>query len=214
MDEIVNPKQGLATADNNRFLRQWYEVDFNRIKFDAKSISDAVKSNKKWFPYNKGGAFRRWYGNYDHVVNWENNGHEIRNFVDDKGKQRSVVRNPNFYFKEAITWSDVTSGNFSMRYRDEGSIFDSTGHSAFTDSISDAFYLLGLLNTPVGNYTFKILNPTIHMHIGYVSLFPVIANLEYKEKVIKLVRENVQICKTNWFSYETGWKNFKNHPLL
>ncbi|HHZ8502507.1 TPA: BREX-1 system adenine-specific DNA-methyltransferase PglX, partial [Enterococcus faecalis] len=102
MDEIVEPKQGLATANNNRFLREWWEVDINRIKFDATSISDSVNSGKKWFPYNKGGAFRRWYGNYDYVVNWENDGQEIRNFVDDKGKQRSVVRNPNYYFKEAI----------------------------------------------------------------------------------------------------------------
>ena len=103
MDEIVNPKQGLATADNNRFLRYWWEIDLDRIKFDAISISDSKKSGKKWFPYNKGGAFRRWYGNYDYVVNWENDGQEIRNFVDDKGKLRSRPQNTNYYFKEAIT---------------------------------------------------------------------------------------------------------------
>ena len=214
MDEFVQPKVGLQTGDNNQFLREWWEVDINQINFDAKSIRDSVNSGKKWFPYNKGGSFRRWYGNYDYVVNWENDGEEIRNFVDDKGKQRSVVRNPSFYFKEAITWSDVTSGDFSMRYRPAGSIFDSTGHSAFSDSIENKMYLLGLLNTPVGNYIFKILNPTIHMHIGYVALFPALCDLEQGEKVIELAKKSITLCMSDWFCEELGWKDFGNHPLV
>ncbi|MDN2452150.1 BREX-1 system adenine-specific DNA-methyltransferase PglX [Lactobacillus sp. UCMA15818] len=214
MDKIVTSKQGLATADNNRFLREWWEVDLNRIKFDATSIEDSVKSGKKWFPYNKGGSFRRWYGNYDYVVNWENDGREIKNFVDDKGKQRSVVRNPSYYFKEAITWSDVTSGDFSMRFRESGSVFDSTGHSAFNKLAENKLYLLGLLNTPVGNYIFKILNPTIHMHIGYVSLFPTLVNLNCEDHINSIVRQNIEICKKDWLNKETGWKAFGKHQLL
>ncbi|MCT3044206.1 BREX-1 system adenine-specific DNA-methyltransferase PglX, partial [Leuconostoc mesenteroides] len=124
MDKIVEPRQGLATADNNRFLRQWFEVSLNNIKFDAKSIGESISSNKKWFPYNKGGSYRKWYGNYDYVVNWENNGAKIRNFTDAKGKVRSRPQNTNYYFREAITWSLITSGGFSIRHRSAGSIHD------------------------------------------------------------------------------------------
>ncbi len=214
MDEVVTPKVGLQTGDNNYFLREWWEVEHDKIKFDAKSIPDAVESGKKWFPYNKGGSFRRWYGNYDYVVNWENDGQEIRNFVDDKGKQRSVVRNPSYYFKEAITWSDVTSGNFSIRYREIGSLFDSTGPSIFSVSRNDRIYLLGLLNTPVGNYVFKILNPTIHMHVGYASLFPTLINLSIRDRVINISKKCIDIAKEDWLCSETGWTNFKKHPLI
>ncbi|TGY51405.1 MULTISPECIES: BREX-1 system adenine-specific DNA-methyltransferase PglX [Lactobacillaceae] len=214
MDEVVTPKQGLATADNNRFLREWWEVEHDKIKFDAKSIPDAVESGKKWFPYNKGGSFRRWYGNYDYVVNWENDGQEIRNFVDDKGKLRSRPQNTEYYFKEAITWSDVTSGNFSIRYREIGSLFDSTGPSIFSVSRNDRIYLLGLLNTPVGNYVFKILNPTIHMHVGYASLFPTLINLSIRDRVINISKKCIDIAKEDWLCSETGWTNFKKHPLI
>ena len=214
MDEVVTPKQGLATADNNRFLREWWEVEHDKIKFDAKSIPDAVESGKKWFPYNKGGSFRRWYGNYDYVVNWENDGQEIRNFVDDKGKLRSRPQNTEYYFKEAITWSDVTSGNFSIRYREIGSLFDSTGPSIFSVSRNDRIYLLGLLNTPVGNYVFKILNPTIHMHVGYASLFPTLINLSIRDRVINISKKCIDIAKEDWLCSETGRTNFKKHPLI
>ncbi|MGX7297674.1 BREX-1 system adenine-specific DNA-methyltransferase PglX, partial [Enterococcus eurekensis] len=118
------------------------------------------------------------------------------------------------YFKEAITWSDVTSGDFSMRYREFGSIFDSTGHSAFSDSMMDKKYLLGLLNTPVGNYIFKILNPTIHMHIGYVSLFPTLFNLNNDKLIQRNVAQNIDVCKKEWLSEETGWVTFERHPLV
>ncbi|NTK45185.1 BREX-1 system adenine-specific DNA-methyltransferase PglX [Enterococcus faecium] len=214
ISDYVTPKQGLATADNDKFLRLWWEVDINKIKFDAKTLEDAKKSGKKWFPYNKGGSFRRWYGNYDYIVNWENDGQEIRNFVDQKGKLRSVTRNPNYYFKESITWSDVTSGAFSMRYRPSGSIFDSTGHSAFTENKSDQLYLLGLLNSPIANYIFNILNPTIHMHSGYVSLFPTIINENIRKKVTELVEEAIRLSKNDWIDNEQGWYTFRKNSLL
>ncbi|WP_412771521.1 hypothetical protein [Ligilactobacillus murinus] len=214
MDEVVTPKVGLQTGDNNYFLREWWEVEHDKIKFDAKSIPDAVESGKKWFPYNKGGSFRRWYGNYDYVVNWENDGQEIRNFVDDKGKLRSRPQNTEYYFKEAITWSGVTSGNFSIRYREIGSLFDSIGPSIFSVSRNDRIYLLGLLNTPVGNYVFKILNPTIHMHVGYASLFPTLINLSIRDRVINISKKCIDIAKEDWLCSETGWTNFKKHPLI
>ena len=211
MDEIVTPKQGLATADNNRFLREWWEVDLNRIKFDATSIADSVESGQKWFPYNKGGAFRRWYGNYDYVVNWENDGQEIRNFVDDKGKLRSRPQNTEYYFKEAITWSDITSSKFSLRYREFGSIHDVKGMEAFELSEDYLLYILGVLNTPVGNYIFKLLNPTISLQIGNFQSFPVL--LHDKENVENISKKNVEISILDWNSAEVSW-NFKKSFLI
>ncbi|MFK4911067.1 BREX-1 system adenine-specific DNA-methyltransferase PglX [Lactococcus petauri] len=212
MDEIVNPKQGLATADNNRFLRLWWEVDIDRIKFDATSISDSITSGKKWFPYNKGGSFRRWYGNYDYVVNWEKDGYEIRNFVDDKGKQRSVVRNPKFYFKEAITWPLITSGGLSARYRKYGSIHDVSGMSAFSVDQNNIYYVLGLVNTPIGNNILKILNPTINSQVGDFQNIPVIVEPE-NTRIIELVKFNINITKEDWNQQDDRWE-FEKHPLI
>ncbi|MFW7364182.1 BREX-1 system adenine-specific DNA-methyltransferase PglX [Vagococcus fluvialis] len=212
MNEVVTPKQGLATADNNRFLRLWWEVDNDRIKFNSISILDSVKSEKKWFPYNKGGAFRRWYGNYDYIINWENDGQEIRNFVDNKGKQRSVVRNPNFYFKEAITWPLITSGGLSVRYREPGSIHDVSGMSAFSDDLNSILYIIGLLNTPIGNAILKILNPTINSQVGDFQSIPVIFSPN-PEQINNLVRKNIQLSMNDWNNDEDKW-DYKAHKLI
>ncbi|WP_257586846.1 BREX-1 system adenine-specific DNA-methyltransferase PglX [Ligilactobacillus murinus] len=211
MDEIVTPKQGLATADNNRFLREWWEVEHNKIKFDAKSIPDAVESGKKWFPYNKGGSFRRWYGNYDYVVNWEKDGQEIRNFVDDKGKLRSRPQNTEYYFKEAITWPLITSGGLSARYREYGSIHDVSGMSAFSDNTDIIYYIIGMLNTPLGNSILKILNPTINSQIGDFQNIPII--LEDNHEIVKLVKDAVSISKVDWNSSEIAW-DFTKNPII
>ncbi len=211
MDEVVTPKQGLATADNNRFLREWWEVEHDKIKFDAKSIPDAVESGKKWFPYNKGGSFRRWYGNYDYVVNWENDGQEIRNFVDDKGKLRSRPQNTEYYFKEAITWPLITSGGLSVRYREYGSIHDVSGMSAFSDNVDVIYYIIGMLNTPLGNNILRILNPTINSQIGDFRNIPVIVNQKYE--IINFVQQAILLTKEDWDLNENTW-NFKISPLI
>jgi len=211
LGKIVTPKQGLATANNNRFLRQWFEVARGNIYFQAHSITESISSKKKWFPYNKGGAYRKWYGNYDYVVNWENDGQEIRNFSDSAGKIRSRPQNTSFYFQEAITWSDITSGDFSARYRPSGSIFDVVGKSAFKISQkSDLIFLLALLNTKVSNYIFKILNPTIHLQTGDFANFPVIFNSSFNDVI---VRNAVKLTMLDWNSFETSW-DFQCHPLL
>ncbi|MBU7557559.1 BREX-1 system adenine-specific DNA-methyltransferase PglX [Weissella paramesenteroides] len=213
MDELVDPRQGLATADNNRFLRQWFEVSYDKIKFDAKSIPESVSSNKKWFPYNKGGSYRKWYGNYDYVVNWENDGQAIKNFKFPNGKQRSVVRNPNYYFREAITWSDVNSGHFSLRYREFGSIHDVKGMSAFSTDKSVFEYILSLLNSPVGEYIFKMLNPTISLQIGNFQTFPVLGIDADSTAIKAFAHRNISLSRNDWNSFETAW-NFKMHPLI
>ncbi|MDY5161213.1 BREX-1 system adenine-specific DNA-methyltransferase PglX [Leuconostoc citreum] len=213
MDEIVEPRQGLATADNNRFLRQWFEVSLNNIKFDAKSIDESISSNKKWFPYNKGGSYRKWYGNYDYVVNWENNGAKIRNFTDAKGKVRSRPQNTNYYFREAITWSLITSGGFSIRYRNSGGIHDVSGMSAFSEEHDNLIVILGLMNSPIGNYVFKMLNPTINLQIGDFNGFPVQPKIFINLNIINLTKNQIKISEIDWNQSETSW-DFTQHPLL
>jgi len=205
MDKIVNPKQGLATADNDRFLRYWWEVDINNVKFDASSRDDALESGKKWFPYNKGGSYRRWYGNYDYVVNWENDGCEIRNFVDDKGKQRSRPQNTDYYFQEAITWPLITSGGSSVRFRTHGSIHDVSGMSAFTKEKKQARYIIGLLNTKIGDSVLKVLNPTLNSQVGDFQNIPVIVDKEQLERILLIVSNCILIAENDWNSDETSW---------
>jgi len=211
MDSLVEPRQGLATANNNRFLRMWYEVNNSKINFNAHSIHESVLSEQKWFPYNKGGSYRKWYGNYDYIVNWENDGQEIRHFTDRNGKVRSRPQNTNYYFHEAITWSDINSGNFALRYRDFGSIHDVKGMSAFTENHNQLISLLSLMNTKVGNYIFKMLNPTISLQIGNFQSFPVIIHKATNTETLSL--KNIDLCKMDWDSFETSW-DFKSHPLL
>lgn len=211
LGELVDAKQGLATADNKRFLRQWFEVGIDNISFDSQSIKDSIESGKKWFPYNKGGSYRKWYGNYDYVVNWQNDGYEIRHFADDKGKIRSRPQNTEFYFKEAVTWSDVNSGTFSLRYRSKGSIHDVKGMSAFSKDNNLLFKILALLNAKIGNYVFKMINPTISLQIGNFVNFPFI---NYKnESLIELVKSNIKLGKQDWDAFETSW-DFQKSPLL
>lgn len=211
LGEVVQAKVGLQTGDNKRFLRQWFEVGIDNISFNSHSIKDSVESGKKWFPYNKGGSYRKWYGNYDYVVNWQNDGYEIRHFAWPNGKQRSVVRNSQVYFKEAVTWSDVNSGTFSLRYRSKGSIHDVKGMSAFSKDNNLLFKILALLNAKIGNYVFKMINPTISLQIGNFVNFPFI---NYKnESLIELVKSNIKLGKQDWDAFETSW-DFQKNPLL
>ncbi|MDN6569999.1 MAG: BREX-1 system adenine-specific DNA-methyltransferase PglX, partial [Staphylococcus equorum] len=205
VSEYVKPKVGLQTGDNDRFLRLWWEVDINKVKFDAKSLETAELSRKKWFPYNKGGKFRRWYGNYDYLVNWENDGNEIKNFVDGNGKLRSRPQNTEYYFEEALSWPLITSGGLSVRYREFGSIHDVSGMSAFSDSRVDMFYALGVLNSPIGNNVLKILNPTINSQVGDFQSIPIIFDKDRQQNIINNVKMCINLAKEDWDKNEISW---------
>ena len=209
---VAPPKQGLATADNDRFLRLWHEVNCARIGFSCKSCAESVLSHKKWFPYNKGGEYRRWYGNRYYVVNWENDGYEIRNFKDENGKVRSRPQNTSYYFREGITWSDITSALFSGRYCEPGFLFDIKGSSGFPPSES-LKYVLGFLNSYISQECIKILNPSVTTQVGDMARIPVIIEQNKKETVDNLVTENITNSKTDWDSFETSW-DFHTHPLV
>ena len=131
LSTLGQPKQGLATGDNERFLKLWFEPSIQEIAFGCNSRSEAMSSGKKWFPCNKGGEFRKWFGNNYFIVNWENDGNEIRNFKDEKGKLRSRPQNMDKYFKQGLTWSTLSSANLSMRYSPAGHLFETKGSVCF-----------------------------------------------------------------------------------
>lgn len=206
---------GLQTSDNKRFIRLWQEINIYKISFDSKDIDESIKSNKKWFPYNKGGNYRKWYGNREFVVNWENDGKEIREYNQYLNMSRDSnigIANTQFYFKESITWGLVTSGSFSVRYCPFGAIFDTGGSSVFFAETLIK-YGAGLLNSKVTEYCLKIQNPTLNFQPGNVSKIPFVIDFDNKDKIEKLVNDLVNISKLDWDQYETSW-DFKRNPLI
>lgn len=209
--DVAKPRQGLATGCNDIFLRYWDEVDCNKINFAAISIKNAVESAKKWFPYNKGGDYRKWYGNNEFIVNWEHDGNLIRNFKNEQGKLRSRPQNTDYYFKKSFSWSLITSGGISFRYKPNGFIFDVAGMSCFTDKNLE--YFLALCNTPVVDAYMKIIAPTINYQAGDIAKIPVIFKQECNEQVTALVKDNISFSKSDWDAFETSW-DFTKHPLV
>ncbi|WP_110928089.1 BREX-1 system adenine-specific DNA-methyltransferase PglX [Bacillus massiliglaciei] len=209
--DIIEAKQGLKTADNDRFLRRWFECDFSKIGFNFTSRELAKNSNYKWFPYNKGGSFRKWYGNQEFVVNWEKDGLEIREFRTEAGKLKSRPQNLNYFFKESVSWSDVTSSKNAFRYYPEGFIFDATGHSSFPNENVKSSHILGVLNNKFFEEIIKLISPTMHFDIGYFNKLPavIIQSKQFEE----IVEENIEIAKLDWDSFETSWE-FQKHPFI
>ena len=201
LGEVGEAKQGLATADNNRFLRLWNEVSFTKIGYNMSNSQEALESKKKWFPCNKGGEFRKWYGNQEYLVNWENDGYEIKNFYDEKGKLRSRPQNTEYYFKESISWGLITSGGSSFRYFPKGFIFDISAVSYFIEKKERE--ILGTLNSKYFLELSQIINPTINFSNGVFALLP--ALFVENEKFNNLVQQNIDISKEEWDSRETSW---------
>ena len=209
LGDIGEAKQGLATADNNRFLRLWNEVNYNKIGYNMSNSQEALESRKKWFPCNKGGSFRKWYGNQEIIVNWEKDGFELKDF------KNSVIRNPSYYFKEALTWSTISSSDCSFRYSPIGNIFETKGSNYFVKDYKNFYYLFGLLNTKIVNYLLKIISPTLDYHEGPMSNLPVILeDSSIKLGIINnLVIKNLNISKEEWDSRETSW-DFEKLSLI
>ena len=212
MGDVCQAKQGLATADNDRFLRQWYEISIDKFCTTAKSCEETKTLPYKWYPYNKGGEYRKWFGNITYVVNWEHDGFEIRNFKDSKGKLRSAVRNPTFYFKEGLTWSDVTSSTNAFRVNLSCNVYDVTGMTSFFNSHQELLFSLGTVNSNLANSLTKIINPTMHFQIGDFVKLPYLSKISL-EKISSRVEECIRISKDDWNSYETTW-DFKVNPLV
>ena len=205
LGKIADAKQGVATADNNRFLRLWNEVSINKVSFHTHSHEEAATAREKWFPYNKGGDFRKWYGNNEFVVNWEHDGAELKQF---KG---SVLRNPSYYFKECFSWSLISSSVAAFRYKPAGQIFDVAGMCCFA-SEKQLNYLLALCNTKVVMKVLEVIAPTISYQCGDIANIPVIQDGDTND-ICEVTQDNISISKTDWDSYETSW-DFKRNPLV
>lgn len=209
LGNVFESKQGLSTANNDRFLRLWFEVNLNNSGFGLCSREEARFSKKRWFPYNKGGEFRKWYGNQEFVINWNNDGEEIDNF-----RPKAVIRNASYYFKPSVTWSLVSSSYFGVRYSGKGFIFDSAGSSAFCQS-DMIFSLTGFLCSNITNQLIKTINPTLNFSSGNVAALPWIsekANI-IKPKINSIVENCINTSRQDWDNFETSW-DFQTHPLL
>ncbi|KPA14788.1 type II restriction enzyme, partial [Candidatus Magnetomorum sp. HK-1] len=201
---------GLQTGNNDRFMRFWYEVDRLNINYNFTNTVETKGYHTKWVPYNKGGSYRKWYGNREYVVNWKDDGNEIRNFKDEKGKLRSRPQNTAFYFREAITWSEITSSWKSFRYNPPGSISDVKGQSAYFLNKLFLFKALAWLNSNIIEYITKVLNPTMSFQSGdYRNLpMPIL-----DDTFGNLAQRAVNIAKIDWDSYEIS-SDFKTSPLI
>ena len=207
-------RQGMATSDNNRFLRYWYEVNSYKLGFNMKNSEEAKESKKKWFPYNKGGYYRKWYGNMDYVINYENDGYEVKE--NAKLLYNSVTRtikSISEYFKPSLSWSKISSGKISFRYYPYGFIFDVAGCCIFYKDEKMMLYQNGFLNSNVASSILSMISPTLNYEAGHIAILPIIKNENYIDCIIEIVKENVDLAKRDWDSFETSW-DFKVHPLI
>lgn len=216
LGEIAEPRQGMATSDNNRFLRLWSEVDINKIGFNFDSSKKAVQSKLKWFPYNKGGEFRKWYGNNEFIVNWENDGEEIKEYAAELYKNYTrTIKNISYYFRRGITYTFISSSKFGVRYSPIGFIFDVAGSTIFPEE-EDIFFITAFLCSCLAHEFLKIQNPTLNFQVGNIKNLPIKMAAEgsdIKLRINYLAEQNIAISKLDWDFYETSW-GFQNHPLL
>ena len=204
LGEIAPAKQGLATADNERFLRQWFEVSADRSYMRARDREDAKASGARWFPYNKGGEYRKWWGNQDYVINWEDDGRELWDF-----RPRSVIRNPDCYFRPCVSWSNVSSGEPSFRLYEASSIFSHVGQAVFPAD-SDRLKVLGYANSRVVTTVLEAIAPGTHFEVGQVKNLPWIESDSFDPVGVERL---IDIFRTDWDARETSWY-FARPPYL
>lgn len=209
----------MRTGDNAKFLRLWYEISFDALLLGCESVEQQVETGSRWIPYNKGGEFRKWYGNNDYVVFWENNGYAIKENTrrvypqlgDNLGWK---ISNEKYYYQAGITWSSVTTGDFGCRCYGKGFIFDSGANGFFPNGGEEQYkYFAGLLNSSCANLILKIINPTINCGAGTLNQVPVIVCEDKITLVSTFVDACIEISCNDWDSFETSW-DFKKHPLI
>lgn len=199
LSKVASPKQGMATADNARFVRKWYEPNISKIALNG-------FNGVKWFPYNNGGGYRRWYGFNTDVVNWEDNGSEIKSFP------KAYVRNEKDYFKSGITWNAITSSDISVRYFGEGYIFSNAGMAIFATQ-EKLLFILAFINSLVAKKILSAISPTLNYNAGDIANLPLLLKQDYMNKINRKTQECIDLSTSDWDSYETSW-DFKGHPLV
>ena len=216
LGSLAEAAVGLQTGDNNQFVRYWYEVSQSKIGHSMRSRDEATRSSKKWFPYNKGGYYRRWYGNQELLVNWEDDGREVRAFgIEENGRPRSRPQNAEYYFRPSLSWSLITSGPPSFRSYQEGFIHDVAGMSAFQKEAIPLDILLGYCNTPITTHATRVLNPTVNLQAGNFASLPFLSTEieDIRDNVPGLVGGLVCLASRDWNAYERSW-DFQSLPLL
>lgn len=209
-------RQGMATSDNNRFLRLWYEVHCDNIELDVHNEKEAINSIRKWYPYNKGGEYRKWYGNKDYLINYLNNGYEVKAYAEKLyNSYTRTIKSLSEYFKECISWSKISSGSIAFRYYPTGYIFDVAGCCIFYDSNNRMLYDMAFLNSKISKNMLSAISPTLNYEAGQIASLPIVYsnNPTLVNYIEKFVRENITISKDDWDSFETSW-DFEMHPLL
>ena len=213
VEDISETRIGMATANNNRFMRLWYEVNMDKTSFLSNSREAAKESGKKWFTYCKGGEFRKWYGNLEYVVNWEYDGYEVQNFRDEKtGRIRSHNYNLDYIFKPGLTFTAISSSNFACRVMSD-SLFGSGGSGICQVAEEDRKPLLGVLNSKVSEYLISCLSATMNFEVNMIGSIPYIVQDEKKLQINKCVGSAINLSKEDWNSFEISW-DFQHHPLL
>jgi len=214
LSDITIMRKGLATSDNDRFMRHWFEVSNSNCNYLCKSREESRTSRCKWYPINKGGSYRKWYGNNEYLINWHNDGFEIRNFLDEHGRLRSRPQNLDLSFKKALTWSKITSGSFSARYCSGNFLFDDAGAICHSENEDILKSVLPILCSRVGNYFLQIINCTLNFQIGDVSRLPMANPSDLMDPHFKdLINSCIDIAQNDWDYYETSW-GFSSLPLL
>lgn len=215
LETIAKPRQGLATGENARFVRSWWEVGIDRIGLGMGSREEAQASGRRWFPYNKGGEFRKWYGNQEDVVDWEHDGAKIRNCVDENGRQRSRPQNTETYFKRSASWSKVTSGSFVLRHFPQGSVYDVAGCSIFSPEPNALEFITCALNSAVVKPILADLSPTLNFEVGQIAGTPIIRNwADHGAEAKKTHDALVELFRADWNEYETSWEFERLEPDL
>ena len=207
-------RQGMATSDNNRFLRLWHEISYTKLGLNCKDADSAQAAHKKWYPYNKGGEFRKWYGNIDYTVNYENDGFEVKQYAASLYKTPTrTIKSMSEYFKPCLSWSKISSGSIAFRYYPEGFVFDVAGCCIFYKDISRMLYDFGFLNSIVAKSILAIISPTLNYEAGHIASLPVIYNASRISEVERIVKQNIELGKADWDSFETSW-DFEMHPIV
>ena len=202
IEDVTSAYQGLSTAANNRFIRNWHEVNIQKVGFEISSRTESIISEKKWFPVNKGGGQRKWYGNQTEVINWENDGHDIRNY------RGAVLRADDCHFKSTVTWNKISGVYVTFRYVPKGFVLESASNAI---SVEYPESLLALLQSKLSTIIANILNATTNLSNGVVARFPLLTISD--EALLSIVHQSISTAKKDWDAHETSW-NFEENPLI
>lgn len=204
LSKVATPRAGMITGNNNRFVRFWFEIENNKFNFSCKSIQDSILSKCKWFPYQKGGTYRKWAGNNEFVVNYENNGWLLKNTIDNNGKIPAHAFNEDYIFKSNVNWSAISSFGFSTRITEYGKLFDASGSAAFPIHENDLWKISSFLNSKVANEMLKLINPTVNFQAWEIGKLPYESN-RINDNIIQIIQNCYSISKFDWDAHETSW---------